>query len=413
MRPLGARVWSGRLATACALFVALAAALRGAAASAAPTTPPLGVAEGGEPATPPAGATAPDAPAAASRSVAELYRDFADAIVRVAIVTDDVDDAGVPMRFSYTGFVISREGRVITSIGDSLNVTRVWIEKDGLDYAAEFLGGDARTHIALVQLLAIPEKFAVIPIDVPNVMLPIGSSVVALSQPLELFDASPSAGLVTGYESGFAQYVFPCSYMRTSVPLGLGEQGAPVLDANGTLAGVMVASLPQLRSSYLVPPNSLQRIIRDLSERDRVQYGSLPLEFAEAPDKPYVARQVVISSVEPGGQAERAGLRPGDVLRRMILETNRQVDLPPSLTSLGDGPIRRISHVRDMLFHALPGERMRIEVERDGQPIPAFNLPVEPLKEPAPAPAATPPPEPATDEAPHPAPERGDPPLLR
>jgi hypothetical protein len=79
----------------------------------------------------------------------------------------------------------------------------------------------------------------------------------------------------------------------------------------------------------------------------------------------------------------------------MVLETNRQVELPPSLTMLGDGPIRRISHVRDMLFHALPGERMRIEVERDGQPVPAFNLEVEPLRD-APPSAAESSPTPET-----------------
>lgn len=317
------------------------------------------------------------APPTPLRTATELFSTFAPAIVRVNIVTDDLDETGKPARLTFTGFFISHEGRVLTSLGDSTRVSRVWIEKDGLDYAAQYLGGDVRTHLALIQALRMPETFAVIPIDGSRPLPPIGSPVVALSQPLEV-DVSPSPGWVTGSESGFAQFIFPCSYLRTNIPLGPGDGGAPVLDAGGHLAGVMVSGVPALRASYLVTPHSLKRIVGDLAQHGKVIYGTLPVEFAEGPDSLYVARQVVVSKVTPEGSADRAGIRPGDVLKR-----------------LGDTPIRRIADVRDVLFNARPGEFLRIELEREGRAIPFFTLPVEALREDV-MPAEKPPaPEPA------------------
>lgn len=377
MRPNRAHVWCGR----CALALGLACVGVGLSTVVAAdvSLPAAGIEKpatqtpANDPLTAPPSATTP-------HSVANLYAAFAPAVVRVKLVDEEVDAEGKNIVYFASGFLISDDGLVLTSLGQAprARIQRVIIDKDGLDYAAQLIGADLRTTLALVRLLRMPEKFAVIPIDAPNVTLPIGSPVLAISMPLE-FDASPSAGIATGYESGFAQYVFPCSYMRTSIPLGPAEQGAPVLDAAGLLAGVMVGSLTDLRSSYVVAPNSLRRIVSDLKTHGRVIYGTLPVEFAETPDKPYVARQVVVASIQAGSRAEQAGLRPGDVLRRLTLRTNRKVELPASLTSLGDNPIRRISHVRDMLFHALPGEDMRIEVERDGQAIPFFTLPVEAL----------------------------------
>jgi S1-C subfamily serine protease len=339
----------------------------------------------GADAVPAAGASAtPATPAPGLRSVAELFRDFASAVVRVKLIDEEPDADGRNIVTYTTGFIINDDGLVLTSFVSSTQLRRVIIEKDGLEYGANFLGGDVRTQVALARLMRMPERFAVIPLAGPQQSMPIGAQVMALTLPLDL-DVSPSPGVITGYESGFAQYVFPCSYQRTNIPLANGEGGAPVLDGSGQLVGVMVATVPELRSSYLVTPNSLRRIVGDLVHDGRVDYGRLPLELAESVDAPYVTRRIVVTAVDPGGAAERAGVRPGDIVRNLEVQVSKVephmaersgLKAGDVLPSVGVRPFRRIADVRDTLFNARPGDYVRIELERDGKVIPFFTLPV-------------------------------------
>src|SRR5690606_28036335 len=111
MRPRGACVRSGRRATACAIAFFFAALVAAKAADAAVGGGPDARNNDGAGGALAAAAAAGSDPAAEPRSIADLYRDFSDAIVRVAIVTNNAE--GVPVRFTCTGFVISPQGRVV------------------------------------------------------------------------------------------------------------------------------------------------------------------------------------------------------------------------------------------------------------------------------------------------------------
>jgi S1-C subfamily serine protease len=311
--------------------------------------------------------------------VGSVYMAVAPAVVRVKIQTETVDPNGLTSftQEIFSGFFISREGRVVTNIGATGKIIRVLIEKDGLQYAGEMVGADPYTKLGLVQVWKLPAQFDVIPVETRDDRVPVGTPVVAITNPLEV-EASPSPGWVTGYESAFSSTVFRFTYMRVNIPIGRGEGGSPVLDMQGRLVGVTVASVPEIRSCYLVPVTPLVRIIDDLEKLHHVEYGTLPVEFVERPDDDYVTRQVVVSQVEANSSAERAGLRPDDVVRR-----------------IGTTAIHRINEVRDILFATRPGEYLPIEIERGGRRLPVFTLPVEALrdeKQPVAPPPVPPPP---------------------
>jgi S1-C subfamily serine protease len=304
-----------------------------------------------------------------------LFADNAAAVVRVKVAAESTDADVKPTVLVDTGFFISREGRVLTTFRTSARPSRIWVEKDGVESLAELVGADSRTNIGLLQVRKLPEHFGVIPVEVPeepnpagspNVdgRLPIGSLVVSISNPLEL-DVTPTLGLVAGFESFFSEeHQFPFTYMRVSVPVGRGESGSPVLDMQGHLAGIAIASVAGSRWSYLVPARALARIVQDLSKDGRVNYGALPVDFGEFPDQANVTRRVIVSRVVPESSAARAGLRAGDVVRK-----------------LGAVPVHRIHDVRDALFFARPGEFIQMEVEREGRGI-ALALTVEAAPEP-------------------------------
>lgn len=305
-----------------------------------------------------AGAESSDILGSLEERLVSAHEAFAKAVVRVKAVTEELDASGKPTRWVSSGFFIDREGRVVTNLATTAAPSRVWIEQNGLPYLAELVGFDPITDLALLQLVKLPERFGVIPIEDAAKKLPVGSLALAITSPLE-FDPTPFLGLVAGYESYFTSFRFPFTYMRVTIPAGPGENGSPVLSLHGKLAGISVASLPDVRSSYLVPARALARIVADLSALGRVAYSDLPIDFVEKPDAANLNRQVVVAGVKPDSSAARADVRTGDIVRL-----------------LGTDPVRTIHDVRDALFYARPGEFISLEVEREGRRIP-FALPLE------------------------------------
>lgn len=287
-----------------------------------------------------------------------LHQEHASAVVRVKFAAEDLDATGQPALGISSGFFVSRDGRVLTTIHPSVRARRIWVEKDGVESLAELVGADPRTTVALLQVVRLPQHFGIIPVEGTAEPRPVGSFVVAITNPQHL-EPSPALGLVTGYESFLSTHQFPFTYLRVNIPVGSGEGGSPMLDLQGRLVGISAILIPEVRSSYLVPTRALARIVQHLSTHGRVVYGNLPLEFAEVADGSGLARQVVVQRVVPDSSAARATIRAGDILRR-----------------IGDSPVRRIHDVRDALFFAEVGQFIQLEVERDGRTIP-FALPVE------------------------------------
>jgi serine protease Do len=319
----------------------------------------------------------PDPADALQQQVVRVFAEHADAVVRVKVAAESPEAGDRPTVLIDTGFFIDRDGRVLTTLRASKRPSRIWVEKDGVESLAELLGVDARTNIALLQVRKLPDRFTAIPITNPASAVgaqsgetrarpPIGSFVIAISNPLEL-DVTPTLGVVAGFESFFSEaHQFPFTYLRTSVPVGRGESGSPVLDPDGRLVGIAVASVAGSRWSYLVPASVLPRMVDDLGRDGCVHYGALSAEFGEFPDAANLTRRVFVVRVPPGGSAARAGLRVGDIVKK-----------------LGPAAVHRIHDVRDALFFARPGEFIQVEIEREGRVI-ALALTVEAAPEPAP-----------------------------
>lgn len=314
---------------------------------------------------------------AADRGVPEIYRATAPAVVRVqAAIQSDSPSGRAPTRLICTGVFINKTGRLLAFAGEHNEVaraSRIWIEKDGLPYLAQLVGSDPRSKIALLQAVKLPAGFESVTVDATGERPPIGSSVVAVTAPLSIDEPSPAAGVLAGYESNFGENVFPFSYARVTIPSGDAESGSPVFDLSGRLVGISVASLPQYNSSYLIPARALARIIEDLNAGGQMNYPKLPIDCDEHVDTRTLAREVIVAKVAPDSAASRAGLRVGDVVRRIDGAT-----------------IRRMHDYRDALFFAKSGQYLQLEVERDGRLV-TFQLPAEPSIQES-APLTAPPP---------------------
>lgn len=282
-------------------------------------------------------------------------------MVRVKVATEKREDGGEPkvVLRVFSGFFISENGQVLTSYVPPEESTRVWIEQNGISYLADIVGADARTNIALLQVINLPENFDYIALDSQKEGQEIGAFAFAITSPLD-FNPTPKFGLISGFESHFAEVEFPFAYTRLSIPIGPAEGGSPAFDANKELIGIVMATLPEVDSSYIIPTRALARIAEQLETHRKVRYGVLPIAFEEKADQYNLSKRVLIKSIVPGSPADRGGLKPKD-----------------EIVSLDSVSIESLNQARDQVFFKNPGDFLLFKVKRDEKEL-EFAILLEP-----------------------------------
>lgn len=304
--------------------------------------------------------------ASLQRRVVELYSEHRNAVVRVKAAFEGepaaTSEPQVTLKYG-TGFFISREGHLLANASRVFGADRIWVDLNDISYAAELIGADFATNLALLRVVTLPDDFTHFHLPDSNALPEIGTMVLQISCPLE-FEPSPFFGLIAGRESNFFDQVFPTTYIRTNIPAGLGEGGAPVLDLNGNLVGIVIAGLVDVQGSYCLPARAARRIrddllfSRDSSELGEVNYGWLGFEATERINEAR-AREVILTGLTEDAPAGRAGLQEGDQLLR-----------------IGSFAIRTIRDVRDALFYARVGQFLDMEVLREDETL-TFSVRVE------------------------------------
>ncbi|MBT6850157.1 MAG: trypsin-like peptidase domain-containing protein, partial [Opitutae bacterium] len=204
--------------------------------------------------------------------VVDLFARHNTAIVRVKATRQTRDEKKIKRSLKMgTGFFVSNEGHVLTS-ALLRDADRVWVEFDGNFFLSDVVGEDPVSNVALLKVKNLPEKFSFVVFGEPGDIPPAGSFALAFTSALE-FQPAPALGIVQGSEPSFGSRLFPTRMMRTSIAVGPGEVGAPVLDLNGKFIGLTYASLPDLRSSFVLPAKACARIRDDLLLTGKVTYA--------------------------------------------------------------------------------------------------------------------------------------------
>ncbi|WP_185694755.1 S1C family serine protease [Puniceicoccus vermicola] len=253
---------------------------------------------------------------ALERRLTTVFRDNNAKVVRIkAAYESETENGKVSLRVG-TGFFVSSDGLILANSSVTEGARRIWVEQGDTSYVAEMVGSDAETNIALLQVTDQPKgSFDFIPVDeqpYPDV----GTLLLSIGCALE-FDPAPRLGLVSGQDSNFGQRVFPTAYIRTTIPANPGEGGSPVLDLNGRLLGMIVASLPEVGASYVIPASAIGRVRDDLMLNGSVQYGWIGVEVESRPRGADDEAPLLVTSVVPGGPSDVAGIQEGDRIQKI------------------------------------------------------------------------------------------------
>lgn len=255
---------------------------------------------------------------------------------------------------SGTGFLIDRDGTIVTNAhvvgnADSAEVT---FGDAGDALQAEVLGSDPSSDLAALRVdSGAVERVRPLPLaDSDDVR--VGDSVVAIGNPLGL-DRTATAGIVSGLGREIrAPNGFQIDdVIQTDAPINPGNSGGPLLDDRGRVIGVNSqiatsgAGGGNIGIGFAVPSNTAREVLPRLVRGERIVRPYLGLITSPAP-----GGGARVEKAAAGGPAARAGVAAGDVV-----------------VSIDGRMVREPDDVLEAISGKRPGDRMELEVVRDGE----------------------------------------------
>ena len=275
-----------------------------------------------------------------------------------------------------SGFILTADGFVMTNahVVDGADEVLVTLT-DKREFKAKIVGADKRTDVAVVKIDATGLP-AVKLGDVSK--LKVGEWVMAIGSPFGL-DNSVTAGIVSAKARDTGEYL---PFIQTDVAINPGNSGGPLINMRGEVVGVnsqiYSRSGGYMGISFAIPIDEAGRVADQLRANGRVirgrigvRIGSVTKEVAEAIGlvKPVGA---LVSGVDPGGPADKAGVEPGDIITKVdgkVIE--RAGDLPRIIGGTKPGSrttlqVYRRGSTRDLTvtvaeFEAEPARSARAE----------------------------------------------------
>jgi serine protease Do len=248
-----------------------------------------------------------------------------------------------PVHGEGSGFIIRSDGVIMTNAHVVNGASEVTVRMtDRREYTAKVIGVDAKSDIAVIKINAK---------DLPVVKtgdsrnLKVGEWVLAIGAPFG-FENSATAGIVSAkgrtLDSGYVPFI------QTDVPINPGNSGGPLFNMKGEVVGINSQIYSRSGGyqgvSFSIPIDVALQVSNQLQTTGHVTRGKIGVVIqpvtqglADSFGLPQ-PEGALVSSVEKGGPAEKAGIEPGDVILKLngqpLMDSN---ELPALVAGIAPG----------------------------------------------------------------------------
>ncbi len=225
-----------------------------------------------------------------------------------------------------SGFLVDERGHVVTNFHVIEDSTEIFVTfPDGREFEARLVDADRFIDIALLKIDVSGEDELPAPLRFANSDdLRIGEQVIALGNPFGnlIEDSRPTVtvGHISALQRTFRpdqrqQRVYQ-DMIQTDAAINPGNSGGPLVDINGEVVGVNTFIFSPTGASagvgFAIPSNRIRNFVQEIIVHGRLRPLLLDFDFQTV--RSAEGRAIRILEVAPGGPAEEAGLRAGDVI---------------------------------------------------------------------------------------------------
>jgi serine protease Do len=260
-----------------------------------------------------------------------------------------------------SGFVIDDQGYILTNRHVIEGADEVSVSfPDGKRFEAKIVGQDARTDVALIK---IEPKGKLTPIPLGNSDgVEVGEWVMAVGNPFGLPGGgnSVTVGVVSfkGRDLELGVRNTSVEMIQTDAAINPGNSGGPLINTRGEVVGIntMIVTGGASASAgvgFSVPINVAREILPQLREKGKVTRGWMGVTIGPMSEDLAATyglsegKGTIVNSVQPGSPADKAGLKPEDVILsadgRAIQDNG---DLSRYIASLAPGSTVKLDFVR-------------------------------------------------------------------
>ncbi|MEU3994532.1 trypsin-like peptidase domain-containing protein [Streptomyces fungicidicus] len=273
-----------------------------------------------------------------------------------------------------TGFVFDTQGHIVTNnhvVADAVDGGKLSATfPNGKKYDAEVVGHAQGYDVAVIKLKSAPSDLK--PLTLGNSDdVAVGDSTIAIGAPFGLSN-TVTTGIISAMNrpvassDGTGSQASYMSALQTDASINPGNSGGPLLDAQGNVIGINSAiqstsnggfgtgQAGSIGLGFAIPINQAKYVAQELIKTGKPVYAkigaSVSLEDTTGGAKITDQGAGGSEPVDPGGPADKAGLKPGDVIIKL---DDRVIDSGPTL-------------IGEIWTHK-PGDEVTITYERGGK----------------------------------------------
>src|SRR5215469_6004039 len=277
-----------------------------------------------------------------------------------------------------SGFVYDKQGHILTNnhVIDGAGTADVTFV-DGNTYRAKVLGKDPSGDIAVLQITDNFSSENLVPLPIVNSSyLQVGQQVIAIGNPFGLSDTmttgivSQTGRLLPNHDSGFSTP----GAIQTDAPINPGNSGGPLLNMQGEVVGINTAINSATGEfsgiGFAVPSNMIIKEVPTIIQTGTYNHpwlgiagGAVRADISQAAGLPLNYKGVVVSSIQSGSPAEKAGLQA--IAQNDFSNTQSVGDI---ITAIDGHPLKSIDDLINYIdLHKSIGDNVVLTVNRHGQ----------------------------------------------